>query len=126
MRCFLTTLCAVLVLGSAAVVSAGPLERNAASKANGDMIGRAAPAQPVYRGYAPSTATRSFSYAPSQAPAASTPAPAPQAVPAPPVNRAPAARTRSYSYQPTAPRYYSAQPSVTPNYLRVDKKVLGY
>jgi len=121
MRCSKSLLVALIACGSS-VVMAGPLDRNAASKATGDMIGQA-PAQRTYR---------AFSY--SAAPAAAAPQAA-QSIPAPPVQAAPAqaapaqaaplAPVRRYSYR-AAPRYSSAQPSAQALYLRVDKKILGY
>ena len=113
---FLTTLCAMLVVVGTAMVSAGPLEDNAASKANGDMTGRAAQAQPMYRSYAPSTATGSFSSRRCKQ-ARSRPRPRLRlrlraAVPAPPVNGAPAARAELLVQAQTAPRYNYARPWV--------------
>jgi hypothetical protein len=125
----------VVVAFGAGSLFAGPLDKNAASKATGDMIGRPAPMRAAMAPYsaapsatAPSNANRSFSYSP--APAAA-PAPAPRTtapVPRPPVQAAPVAPVRRYSYQPqaVAPRYYGNVQSAQPGYLRVDKKILGY
>jgi hypothetical protein len=123
MRCSKSLLMALIACGSG-VAMAGPLDRNAASKATGDMVGQA----PIER------ASRAFSYSP--APVVVAPQTA-QAIPAPPVQAVPAqaapvqamqaqaAPVRRYSYQP-APRYYGAQQAAQPGYLRVDKKILGY
>ena len=132
MRCLMKSLFVVVVAFGAGSLFAGPLDKNAASKATGDMIGRPAPVRAAMAPYssapAATNANRSFSYSP--APAAA-PAPAPRAtapVPRPPVQAAPAAPARRYSYQPqaVAPRYYGNRQSAQPGYLRVDKKILGY
>ena len=118
MRCLLKSAFVMLVACGAGVAFAGPLDRTAASKANGDMIGHpaTAPAATMYRNYTGNT-NRSFSYAP--APSAA------QAVPAPPVQAAaPRPAVRRYSYQPMQ-QVYRAPQSAEPSYLRLDRKVLG-
>jgi hypothetical protein len=134
MRCSKCLLVALVACGSG-VAMAGPLDRNAASKATGDMIGQAPERSSRAFSYSPAPvmqSSRAFSYSP--APAAAAPQ-AVQAVPAPPVQVAPApamqaqaapsAPVRRYSYQ-AAPRYYRAPQQAQPGYLRVDKKILGY
>ncbi len=86
MQCFIRGLFVMVVACGAGVVLAGPLDRNAASKANGDMVGNA-PAASAPRAY------RSFSYSPAPAPA-----PAPRVASAMPANPAPPAQA-----VPTAP-----------------------
>jgi hypothetical protein len=120
MRCVLSVL---LVACVAAVASAGPLDKNAGSKINGDMIGTPA-AAPVYQANAnPGTANRSFSYAPAPAQAQVAQAPrTAQAVPAPPVQRT-SPQMRRYSYQPMQqPVYRNQQTWQTPSYLHPDRK----
>ena len=71
MRCLSKSLWVVLVACGASVAVAGPWDKNAASKINGDMIGTPAQAAPAYRVYnaapAPIAQNRSFSYAPAPA-----------------------------------------------------------
>ena len=110
----LWTSCFAVLLTVSSAWALGPLDRNAASKANGDSEGHA-PVRPrgVYR---------SYSYAPglsAAAPAVS--APATESAQAAPVQPAP---TRSYSYAPQ--RVNRAWQAPTPGYLRADHKVLDY
>ncbi len=123
----------MVVAASSGVVLAGPLDKNAASKANGDPIGHPQ-AIPTYNNYITYGANRSFSYNPAPQPA---PAPSASATPAPPVQAAPAPQApavaqtpvRRYSYQPqpmTRRSYSYGTQSPQPLYLRVDKKVLAY
>ncbi len=128
MRSMTKSLLVLVVVCSAGVAVAGPLDKNAASKVNGDMIGRALVARAYnYNMGGATIAQRSFSYSP--APVQTTAPQVAAAVPAPPVQAAPqAAPARRYSYQPAtaAPRYYGNATANQPNYLRVDKKVLSY
>ncbi len=122
MRCLLKSALVLVVACGAGVALAGPLDRNAGSKVNGDMIGQ--PAASANSNYAGTSANRSFSYAPAPAPAAAGPSEA-QTVPAPPAQMAaPQTAVRRYSYQPMQPVYRAGQVA-QPSYLRIDRKVLG-